>query len=213
MIYYAAKRRMERETMKTYTIVQKTQDLDWSVVPEAAIDCCQWGYSADVSAKAQLCYDQDAIYVRLCAREPEIRAEEKGQTGLPYLDSCLEFFLCPMEDSNTYFNIEMNPNCTMYLGIGSNSQDLIRLLLPDEGNLDAQAQRTRDGWEITYRVPVSLIKRFFPDFVMRSGVKMRGNFYKCGDKTKVPHYYAWNPIENEILDFHQPQWYGQLCLA
>ena len=144
--------------MKTYTIVPKTENLDWSAVPEAAIDCCQGGYSADVSAKAQLCYDQDAIYVRLSAREAKIRAEEFGPTGLPYLDSCLEFFFCPMEGNDTYFNIEMNPNCAMYLGIGTNSYDLIRLLLPDEGNLDAQAKRTCDGWEITYRVPVSLMK-------------------------------------------------------
>lgn len=198
--------------MKTYTIVPRTEDLDWSVVPEADIDYCQWGYYADISAKAQLCYDQDAIYVRLRAREANIRAEVKEQTGLPYLDSCLEFFFCPMEGNDTYFNIEMNPNCVMYLGIGTNTYDLIRLL-PKEETLEANAVRTEDGWEITYRFPVNLIRRFFPEFVIRPGVTMRGNFYKCGDETVTPHYFAWNPIESEIPDFHQPKWYGQFVFA
>lgn len=199
--------------MKTYTIVPKAGALDWSAVPEADIDCCQWGYFADISSKAQLCYDEEAIYVRLRAREANIRAEVKEQTGLPYFDSCLEFFFCPMEGNNTYFNIEMNPNCAMFLGIGTSNYDLIRLILPEDGNFEATSVRTEDGWEITYRVPASFVRRFFPEFSMYPGKKIRGNFYKCGDETVVPHYFAWNPIENDILDFHQPDWYGEFIFG
>ena len=199
--------------MKCYTIVPKPENWDWDAVPTAAIDCCQWGYYADVHCMGQVCYDEEFLYVRLSAREAHIRAEEKGQTALPYLDSCLEFFFCPMEGNDTYFNIEMNPNCSMYLGIGTNSYNLIRLILPDEGNLDAKSARTEDGWQITYQFPVSLIQRFFPEFAIYPGKKIRGNFYKCGDKTVAPHYFAWNPIENDILDFHQPQWYGEFVFG
>ena len=199
--------------MKTYTIVKKPEDMDWNLVPEAAIDCCQWGFWADVSAKAQLCYDAEAIYVRLTAREEKIRAQERGQTGMPYLDSCLEFFFSPVAESATYFNIEMNPNCVMYLGIGTDRYDLIRLLLPDGGNLDAEAEKTADGWALTYRIPASLIRWFFPDFVIRSGAQMRGNFYKCGDKTETLHYFAWNPLECESPDFHRSEYFGQLIFA
>ena len=195
--------------MKTYTIVPKTENLDWSAVPEAAIDCCQWGYWADISAKAQVCYDADALYVRLTAREEHIRAEETTPAGLPCLDSCLEFFFCPTEGNNTYFNIEMNPNCVIYWGIGTNSRDLIRLL-PETPEIEAESLRTDDGWSVTYRVPVTLIQRFFPEFTIYPGKKMRGNFFKCGDETVKPHYFTWNPIENDILDFHQTQWFGEL---
>lgn len=199
--------------MKTYTIVPKGEHLDWSAVPAAAIDHCQWGCYADVSCGGQLCYDEEAIYVRLWAREADIRAEETGQTTLPYLDSCLEFFFCPEAGNDTYFNIEMNPNCAMYLGIGTNSEDLIRLLLPEDGNFDARAERTADGWALTYRIPVSFVRRFFPGFSLYPGKKLRGNFYKCGDETVTPHYFAWNPIENDVMDFHQPQWYGELIFG
>lgn len=199
--------------MKTYTIVKKPAVLDWSQIPAAQIDHCQWGYWADVSAQAQLCYDREAIYVRLSAREAHIRAVEQTQTGMPCEDSCLEFFFCPMADNNAYFNIEMNPNCVMYLGIGTNRYDLIRLLLPEEGNLEAVASTTQDGWALTYRIPAALIRRFFPEFEIRSGAKIRGNFYKCGDKTEVPHYFAWNPVECEQPDFHLSRWFGDLYFA
>ena len=196
--------------MKTYTIVPKGNRLDWSAVPTADIDYCQWGYYADVHCKGQLCYDKEAIYVRLCARETDIRAEEKGQTALPYLDSCLEFFFCPEIGNDTYFNIEMNPNCAMYLGIGTNSYDLIRLLLPEGGNFDAKAARTSDGWEISYRIPVSFVQRFFPEFSVYPGKKMRGNFYKCGDEMPQKHYLSWNPIGTERPNFQTPQYFGEL---
>lgn len=199
--------------MKTYTIVKKPAVLDWSQIPAAQIDHCQWGYWADVSAQAQLCYDREAIYVRLSAREAHIRAVEQTQTGMPCEDSCLEFFFCPMADNNAYFNIEMNPNGVMYLGIGTDRYDLIRLLLPENGNLEAETNRTAEGWELTYRIRANLIRRFFPGFEMKPGAKIRGNFYKCGDKTEVPHYFAWNPVECDQPDFHLSRWFGDLYFA
>ena len=196
--------------MKTYLITKKQADLDWSRVPAVAIDTCQWGYWADVTAQAQLCYDEDFLYARLTAREADIRAEEHGQTAMPCLDSCLEFFFAPNTASTTYFNVEMNPNCAMYLGIGNDRYDLVRLVLPEDGNFDAEAVRTEDGWALTYRIPVAFIQRFFPEFKAESGAMMRGNFYKCGDETVKPHYFAWNPVECEDPDFHLPQWFGKL---
>ena len=199
--------------MKTYTIVKKPEVLDWSKIPAASIDTCQWGYWADVTSQAQLCYDEAYIYVRLSAVEANIRAQEQTQTGMPCEDSCLEFFFCPLADNKAYFNIEMNPNGVMYLGIGTDRYDLIRLLLPENGNLEAVTNRTADGWEVTYRVPAALICRFFPGFAIRSGGKIRGNFYKCGDKTEKMHYFAWNPVECENPDFHLSQWFGELYFA
>ena len=196
--------------MKTYLITKTQGAPDWRKVPAAEIDNCQWGYWADVTAKAQLCYDENAIYAHFTAREANIRAEEQGQSAMPCLDSCMEFFFCPVAENKTYFNIEMNPNCAMYLGIGNDRYDLIRLLLPEDGNLDAQAFRTEDGWELTYQIPVSFIQRFFPEFKAESGAMMRGNFYKCGDYTVKEHYFAWNPVECETPDFHLSQWFGKL---
>ena len=88
--------------------------------------------SVDISATGQVCYDEEALYVRLTAKEKNIRAEGKGPLDAPCEDSCLEFFFCPMMEDNRYFNIEYNPNCCIYLGFASGVHDLVRLI-PENG--------------------------------------------------------------------------------
>lgn len=196
--------------MRSYIITKKNEELDWSKVPALAIDSCLWLPDAGITAQAQLCYDAESIYVRLHAKEANIRAEETGAIGMPCVDSCMEFFFCPMPENKTYFNIEMNPNCCMYLGIGTDRYDLIRLLQHDENPFAAESARTDDGWQLTYRIPVTFIQRFFPEFRAESGSMMCGNFYKCGDYTAQEHYYSWNPVETETPDFHQSAYFGKL---
>ena len=196
--------------MRSYIVTKKPERLEWENIPALAIDTCLWLPDAGISAQAQLCYDMDAIYVRLSAREVHIRAEEIGLLGSPYQDSCMEFFVCPDPHSKTYFNIEFNPNCCLYLGVGTSRYDLMRLLLPGENPLDAAVSRTEDGWQLTYKIPVSFIRRFFPEFKAETGAMMRGNFYKCGDCTPQAHYYSWNPVELNSPDFHCPEFFGKL---
>lgn len=196
--------------MRTTTIIRKSSDFDWAKIPIIPIDNHLETPFADISAMAQVCYDEDALYVRLVAKEADIRAEYTGALDMPCQDSCLEFFFCPMEGDNRYFNIEFNPNCCMYLGLGSCLQDLVRLFPAWENVLCPQAARTSDGWEITYQVPVSFVRRFFPEFTMKSGNKMRANFYKCGDLTVQYHEMCWNMITDEEHDFHRPCDFGIL---
>lgn len=196
--------------MRSYIITKKPEQLQWEHVPALKIDSCLWLPDAGISAQAQLCYDEKAIYVRLSAKETDIRAEETGVVGAPCLDSCLEFFFCPDPHNRTYFNIEFNPNCCLYLGVGTDRYDLIRLLLPGKNPLDAAAAKTEDGWQVTYRIPVSFIRRFFPEFKAESGAMMRGNFYKCGDLTPREHYYSWNPVELAKPEFHCSEFFGKL---
>lgn len=196
--------------MRSYIITRRPEQLDWNKVPALNIDTCIWLPDAGISAQAQLCYDEEAIYVRLSAEEANIRAEVTDVAGAPCEDSCLEFFFCPMPENNTYFNIEFNPNCCMYLGIGTNRYDLIRLLPEKENLLGAKAARTEDGWEITYCIEAAFIRRFFPEFRAESGAMMRGNFYKCGDETVQKHYYCWNLLEPPKPDFHCSEFFGKL---
>jgi hypothetical protein len=43
-----------------------------------------------------------------------------------------------------------------------------------------------------------------------SGMDAHGNFYKCGDKLKQPHFLSWKPVVLPSPDFHQPRFFGQL---
>lgn len=195
--------------MRSYTIVKKPDNLDWSKVPVAPIDNHLWLEPVDISCTAQVCYDADAMYVRMCAKEQNIRAEETELLGMPCLDSCLEFFFRPYADSLRYINIELNPNTCMWLGYRDEENKLIRIEEP-ASILGAKAERTADGWEVTYQVPTALVQKYFPDFRPESGKEFLGNFYKCGDLTVQKHYISWNKIDREEPAFHVPEWFGAL---
>lgn len=100
---------------------------------------------------------------------------------------------------------------TLYLGFGSCMEDLTRLVIEEEFGGYQNIFRTEvslcpDVWEITYQIPYSFIRRFFPEFEAVPGKTIWANFYKCGDLTRNPHYLAWNPItrKGECL-FHTPE--------
>ncbi len=196
--------------MKSYTITKKSETLDWTTIPVAPIDIHLQEEAVDIAASAQLCYDEKAIYVRLAAKEANIRAEYTDVLSQVCEDSCLEFFFSPIWGDDRYFNIEYNPNCCVYLGMGSGVHDLIRLVPGAPIPFSPKAIRTEDGWEIIYQIPFEFIRRFFPEFAPISGTKMRGNFYKCGDKTVQQHYLCWNMITSNPVSFHRPCDYGIL---
>ena len=87
--------------MRTHVISKKTAVLDWASLPVADIDHLLWSPQVDISAKAQICYDEEALYVRLSAHEAHIRAEERGPLGMPCLDSCLEIGRAHLNSSHT----------------------------------------------------------------------------------------------------------------
>ncbi|MDO4489338.1 MAG: carbohydrate-binding family 9-like protein, partial [Eubacteriales bacterium] len=203
------------EKLMLYEIKKKVtneyDEIDWSAVNVADINQVAWGYDQpDVEPHAQLCYDKDYLYVRLYTKEKEIRAMEVGLHGMPCRDSCLEFFFAPMGDDR-YFNIEFNPNCAMFLGFGTCPDTLFRLEkeIEPEKVMNPVAKRTKEGWEITYSVPFTMVKTFFPEFKPVSGTKMRANLYKCGDLTVKEHYFSWSPMP-EKMTFHNPAAFGDM---
>lgn len=196
--------------MRTHVISKKPEHLDWAQLPVAAIDHLLWTPEVDISATAQICYDENALYVHLSAKEEHIRAEGTGLLDQPCEDSCLEFFFSPIPGDDRYFNVEFNPNCCMYLGIGTCVENLVRLIPEESDILAPKAARTDDSWEITYRIPYSFICRFFPEFSAESGKTIRANFYKCGDLTVQPHYFSWNKVTSETPAFHRPCDFGVL---
>ena len=199
--------------MRTYTIKKIQGAPNWETVPVMPIDNVCWNKGADISAQAQICWDENNLYLKLQAREAEIRMEEKGRTAEPCLDSCLEFFFRPT-DAMDYFNVEFNPNAALWLGYGSEQVYLIRLLPPHlDRDFKPEVTFTDDGWAITYQIPFFFIRRFFPQFAPVEGYRMWANAYKCGDKTSTPHYFSWNPMSCEKPAFHRPQDFGCLIFG
>lgn len=193
--------------MREYTAQHCNGMPNWADVPAVNIDQKLHPTDANVTAQAQLCYDEHALYVRLSAQEEQIRAELTGKLDEICEDSCLEFFFCPAENDPRYFNIECNPNGCLFLGFGSNVDELVRLI-PENPSIQPVAKQIPGGWETIYAIPYSFIRMFFPGFSPASGSTMRANFYKCGDKTEIPHYLCWNQVPQQRCAFHNPGAFG-----
>lgn len=198
--------------MQQYTIQRVLHTPDWSQIPSLPITKRLWTPECDISASAQLCWNDDGIHVRMHAIEQDIRAEHTAPLAPVCEDSCLEFFFCPVSGDNRYLNIEFNPNCCVFFGIGYGRHDRLRMV-PRTDPFTSIAERTDDGWQITYTVPFSLICELFPDFVPEAGRTMAANFYKCGDLTPQPHYFSWNNIPLKDPDFHCSAYFGQLVFG
>jgi len=195
--------------MREYTIKKVSGAPDWSAVPELEIDHRYFDTPDDITAKAQICYNDEAICVRLSTVEANVRAVETGPVGMPCEDSCLEFFFCPYENDNRYFNIEFNSVGCMFLGMGPDVHKLMRLI-PEKEPFSPEIIKREDGWEISYTVTYEFIRRIFPEFKAYSGKRMRANCYKCADLSEPPHYMAWSPIVGEPFKFHRPECFGEM---
>lgn len=199
--------------MNQYTITKVSGKPDWEKIPPLKVDNYQWLPPVDIRMEAQLCYDETGIHVHLRAWEKNIRAEHTQPLSEVCEDSCMEFFVRPVEDDLRYFNIEINPNGCSYIGFGPDLPNLVRLAPENEDALLNKTVRyTEDGWEVFYTVPVAMIRVFFPGYTLTPGRRFYANCYKCGDLTETPHYISWNKIETERPSFHQPKCFGVMIL-
>lgn len=193
--------------MREYTIVCKKPEHNWDNVPVLNVDNQQWVEPLPIKMQAQICYDNKAMYLRMQVVEPNIRAEETGPLGAPYKDSCMEFFFCPTDTDNRYFNFEFNPNLCMVWRLNRGAAGSVRLI-PDMSLLNASANRTDDGWVLEYQIPHALIQQFYPNYLPASGGHIRANVYKCGHETVHPHYHTWNYVDMPKPCFHCPEHFG-----
>lgn len=177
-------------------------------VPALSLDHALWEPDCGIRAGGSICHDGENLYVRLAAKEREIRAEYTAPPAPVHEDSCLEFFFMP-EGEDRYLNFEINPNGCLHLGFGRNRYDREDALPPDpRETFRIRTCRTADGWEAAYRIPAGFLRKCYPGFTCTG--TLRANVYKCGDKTAHPHYLAWNPVDTPAPDFHRPEYFGEM---
>lgn len=191
-----------------YTVV-KVQTPDWNVVPAVTMVHTPWLTPCDIEAKAQACHDGENLYVRMEAKEKNIRATLTGPLEQVCSDSCLEFFFAPMADDKRYFNFEWNLLGALYLGFGAERNTRVRQIVKDVNELFApNCFKTAEGWGVEFKIPASYIQLYMPEFKLEGEAAC--NFYKCGDKTDVKHYLAWAPLSSEKPDYHKRQDFAKI---
>jgi len=171
--------------------------------------------------EVKLMYNNKYIYAIFKVEDKFIRSVNEEINSPVSNDSCVEFFFTPaMDTSLGYFNLEVNAGGTPLFrfqkrrNVGKVEVDLediksikIAHSLPKVVEPEILEPTT---WTIEYQIPITMLEKYFNIKVPSSGVKWRANFYKCGDETSNPHYLTWNKVENEIPDFHLPEYFGQI---
>lgn len=183
----------------------------WEAVPAVPLHHAPWLTPNAVRAWAQLCHNEDTLFLRMEAEEPEIRATLTGPLEQVCNDSCLEFFLAPLADDSRYLNFECNPLGTLYLGFGAERATRVRQIVQDTSMFHICPYTTDGGWGLTMEIPLSFLRLYFPTAAL-TGIAA-ANFYKCGDETPSPHYLAWAPLSCDHPDFHRRQDFGILRFA
>lgn len=199
--------------MKTYTIAKTNGAPDWDKIEALAVDTVCWLPDCGIAMEQKLCYDDGAIYVWQRAHEQKIRATLTEPLDPVCEDSCMEFFF-GFADDGRYFNFECNPNGCIYLGFGASRAERVRLIVEDPtARFSIRTAREVDGWSLTYRLPLSFLRQFYPALTLESGLCFRANCYKCGDCTEHAHYLSWNPMSTPTPDYHRPIDFGTMVLA
>jgi hypothetical protein len=171
--------------------------------------------------QAKVAYDNSAIYVKFRVEDQYVKAVHNKNQDPVYKDSCVEFFFTPGTDiKKGYFNLEMNCGGTMLFhhqvvprkgAVAISNEDIqqipVAASLPKLVDPEISEKTT---WQVTYRIPFSILKKYhdFDDPV--PGTIWRANFYKCADETSHPHWLTWAPIDNPTPDFHRPEYFGKL---
>ena len=173
---------------------------------EAHLDEFPWdenGYKPDVRARAG--WNEKGLHVLMYANEPVIRAQETRTGGDVFLDSCMEWFLMPDADKPLYFNCEVSPRPAVHLGIGVERHGRTVYDELPEGMNVVSSRHEGGWWAVSYTVPADFLREVF-GLTLASGLEMRGNFYKCGDGTDMPHYGMFKGyFDVEQPDYHRPE--------
>ena len=172
----------------------------------------QFPYAPQVQGR--IGYNKEALFLQFDVREKECRIVETRDNGPIWEDSCVEFFVQP-EANGGYYNFEFNAAGVLLLAYGKDRHSRVyaseEVLLSIERHSCFLPTPDREGdchWVLTARIPYAAFFNhlFSPDTTNC----IKANFYKCGAKTRTPHFLSWHPVKTELPDFHRPEYFGTI---
>ena len=174
---------------------------------------------------AKLLISDDALQIKFHIVDKYIKSEVVEYNGPVCTDSCAELFFAV--NKNGYFNIEINAGGTVHSSFIRDHErtadgfaDFEYLALEDLQKIEVYTTMPRvvfpeitdkTVWELSYNVPLSVLKKYAGDFSRGVGDVWHGNLYKCADNTSRPHWLSYYPI-SEGFNFHQPKYFGKLII-
>jgi hypothetical protein len=151
------------------------------------------------------------LFLYYVVRDDYVKAVHRTDQEPVYEDTCVEFFL---RENENYRNFEFNALGVCLSAVGADRKSRRRLqpeelaLIRRNASLHPDALPPDDvlsDWNLIVAIPFSMIG-------LKRGKHFRGNFYKCGDKTHLPHFVSWAPILTPQPDFHRPAFFAELIV-
>ncbi|MFA6717240.1 MAG: glycoside hydrolase domain-containing protein, partial [Victivallaceae bacterium] len=150
---------------------------------------------AKEKTEVRLCYDDKALYVAFkCydSRMDEISAQETRHDGKIYHDDCVELFLKPEAEGDSYYHFMVNP-------IGTYGEEEIKNLAWN-GKWSVKTAKQKDCWTAEMAVPFASL-RITPD----TGSVWKANF--CREQKRLVEDTAWSAT---LGAFATPSGFGEL---
>lgn len=180
------------------------------------IDTINWEeYAYRPEVAFHIAWHGKSLYLVFEVQEKDVRAVNRDYHSPVYEDSCVEFFL-QHEGESIYRNFEFNCIGTALSSIRRSRSDCDYFSSRDMNRIATYASLSKEGageeasyhWQLLAEIPFDLIGLNANE--SPSGKSIQANCYKCGDKTKTPHYLSWNPIHTEQPNFHCPDFFGKM---
>ncbi len=185
--------------------------------PVFPINSFHWeenGYSRPESYAGIFAVENEGIRAVLWSFEENIRCECQKRDDPVYTDSCLEFFIIPVEGDKRYINFEVNPEGIYLSGIGESREN--RRFIKEFTDIEPQIkpitveENGRTAWGYEILLPCKLISELYGVDFRIEDFSARCNFYKCADHSVTPHFAAAFPVTTAELGFHNPDCFGNI---
>ena len=186
-----------------------------NAVEPLAIDKVNWPedfpYKPEVSVK--IASGKYGVYLIYNVTEQECIAKETTMWAKVFKDSCVEFFVS-LDNKESYFNFEFNAVGSRDVSYRNTSKGIKYKLedsLLEKIQIDStfplfnEVNQTPSTWQLNVFIPYVVL-----GVDNLEGKTIHGNFYKCGDDLKVPHYVSAFPIELPAPSFHCPEFFEEL---
>ncbi len=165
-----------------------------------------------IDVQLSIAHNGESLFLYYTVSNEHIRSIYRKDQDPVWQDSCVEFFV---KDGEGYHNFEFNTlgYCLSAFGadrnnrksLDKNSLEQIHRF-PSYNEETLPSEQVLSSWSLLVEIPFSLIN-------LNPGNTFFANFYKCGDRTLVPHYISLAPIGTEKPDFHQPSYFVPFELA
>lgn len=174
--------------------------------------------------QVRVLHDGKGLYGIFKVVDKSVLAAVTEYNGIVCRDSCVEFFFRPGCDQGPYINLEMSASGARlnylvkdWTRMPGGFKDFV-IIPPEEGmKMEVRSSITepvpveKEG-DITYyvqfTVPGEVLEQQFGITGDLGGAVWSGNFFKCCDAVKTPHWLQWQAVHP--LNFHQPEFFGKL---